>query len=230
MQARMRPVLLVTGFGPFPGVPFNVSAAVVDYLASRATCTPVALHTAVLPTHWRDGPAIAASKMREVQPDAVIHFGVSGRADGFQFETRAYNQCAKLADCAGASASGFYLRRSGPPMLRATLASSTLIRRLRLVGLPAYHSSDAGRYLCNAVLYSSLHEAESLPERDRPLVGFIHIPALPSPSDNHGASEFGWPGLRRGAVEILHGVASSLRAPAHRTGRARPNRLRTSSI
>jgi pyrrolidone-carboxylate peptidase len=102
--------------------------------------------------------------------------------------------------------------------------------RLRLAGLPVYHSSDAGRYLCNATLYSSLHEALSLPERDRPQVGFIHIPALPSASNNSEAGRFGWPELQRGAVEILHGLASSLRTPAHRTGRARPNRIRTGSI
>lgn len=230
MRARMRPVLLITGFGPFPGVPFNVSAALVDYLASSAARIQAELHTAILPTHWRDGPAIAALKMREVRPDAVIHFGVSRRAGGFQFETRAYNQCARLADCAGTSADGFYLRRRGPPVLRVTLASSVLMCRLRLAGLPVYHSSDAGRYLCNATLYSSLHEALSLPERDRPQVGFIHIPALPSASNNSEAGRFGWPELQRGAVEILHGLASSLRTPAHRTGRAAPNRIKAGSI
>jgi pyroglutamyl-peptidase len=226
----MRPILLVTGFGPFPGVPFNVSAALVDYLASAAARIPAEVHTAILPTHWRDGPAIAASKIREVRPDAVVHFGVSRRACGFQFETRAYNQCARLTDCAGTSAPGFYLRRSGPPVLRATLAASRLMQRLRLAGLPAYNSSDAGRYLCNATLYSSLHKALSLPETNRPQVGFIHIPALPTTSQTPETGVFGWLELQRGAVEILHGLASTLRTRTHRTGRARPNRIKAGSI
>lgn len=230
MRARMRPVLLVTGFGPFPGVPFNISAALVDYLTSRPACPQMELHTAILPTHWREGPAIAVTRIRELLPDAVIHFGVSRHADGFQFEARAYNQCANLADCAGTFASGFYLRRNGPPMLHTTLATATLIRRLRLAGLPASHSGDAGRYLCNALLYSSLLVAEALPERNRPLVGFIHIPALPGVSETLATGGFGWPDLQRGAVEILQGVASALQTSAHRTGRAGPNRIKAGSI
>ena len=36
MRGKSRPILLVTGFGPFPGVPFNVSAKLAEYLALDA--------------------------------------------------------------------------------------------------------------------------------------------------------------------------------------------------
>ena len=227
---RTRPVLLVTGFGPFPGVPFNVSAPLVEYLASEAEGIPAELHTAILPTHWRDGPAIVASKIRELGPDAVLHFGVSRHASGFQFETIAYNQCANIVDCAGMPAQGFYFRRGGPPSMRSTLPISDLAFRLRLAGLPAYASRDAGRYLCNATLYNSLHEAQLTSKKRAPLVGFIHIPALSAASLHDEQTDFGWREMQRGAVEILRRLAATLRASKHTSGRQSPNRINTGSI
>lgn len=226
----VRPVLLVTGFGPFPGVPFNISAVLCENIATIMKNYRAELHSVVLPTHWRDGPAIAAAKIREMKPDAVVHFGVSRAAGGFQFETRAYNQCAVTADCTGKSAQSFYFRRGGPPLLQATLPVTSLIRRLRLRGLPAQISRDAGRYLCNATLYNSLHEAHLTPEHARPLVGFVHIPALPAASMYETSGHFGWAHLQRGAVELLHGLIRSLRKRAYATGHRRSNRINISSI
>jgi pyrrolidone-carboxylate peptidase len=44
-------------------------------------------------------------------------------------------------------------------MLTATYPAARLVQRLRMEGLPAQLSADAGRYLCNAVLFESLHLA-----------------------------------------------------------------------
>ena len=49
-----------------------------------------------------------------------------------------------------------------------------LLARMRAAGLPAHLSSDAGRYLCNAVLFHALtlHAGSRMPGQ----AGFIHIP------------------------------------------------------
>ncbi|MBX2806789.1 MAG: pyroglutamyl-peptidase I [Hyphomicrobiales bacterium] len=221
MSGRPGPLVLVTGFGPFPGVAFNVSSALVDDLASRTATIPAQLHTISLPTHWRDGPAMVAAKLNGLKPDAIVHFGVSRQAAGFQFETIAYNHCARIADCAGNSAAGFYIRRGGPPYLTATLPIKAMMQRLRLAGLPASLSKDAGRYLCNATLFNSLYQAQRLPGHARPPVGFVHIPALPRGALGDTDLAFGWPELRKGAAEILRALIQSLRSPALTTGRQR---------
>ena len=85
--------VLVTGFGPFPEVPFNASATLVAALAEtmRIAEPRARLFTAMLPTDWRQAPAEAMALIDRLRPDVVLHFGVSGRAEGFEIETRAVN-------------------------------------------------------------------------------------------------------------------------------------------
>jgi pyroglutamyl-peptidase len=52
-----------------------------------------------------------------------------------------------------------------------------LPQRLRAAGIPASHSYSAGTYLCNHLLYSSLHRVGGDPQRLK--AGFIHIPLTP---------------------------------------------------
>jgi pyroglutamyl-peptidase len=98
-----RPCVLVTGFGPFPGVPVNASATLVTALreVSQFSDAFVRLHTAILPTDWREAPAQARALIEELAPDAVLHFGVSARVSDFQIETRAYKFRRSRPDCAG---------------------------------------------------------------------------------------------------------------------------------
>jgi pyroglutamyl-peptidase len=220
-----RPRLLVSGFGPFPGIPFNASAELASSLAqmpeiggSQAVC-----HAGLLPTAWQGGPEQAARLIRELEPDAIVHFGVSSAATGFQIETRAVNATRADADCEGCLPSGFYVRRGGPPVLAATLPTGLIFRRLKQAGVPVAMSQDAGRYLCNAVLYQSLLLARSLP--NPPLTGFIHIPALP-PESGDPAVRRQWAELRRGFPVILRAVSEAVRSARQRSGAARPNRLR----
>ena len=196
--------LAMTAFGPFPGVPFNASERLIEELAAthlRAVPAPL-IATAVLPTDWRRAFAQLRAFVAHTRPDVLVHFGVSSRAHGFVIETRAFNQTSLRADCSGAFAEARYVRaNAGGPRI-ATLPAGLLVRRLRLGGIPARLSTDAGRYLCNAVLFESLVLAEAA--RSAPLVGLIHIPPLSPPESKAGlANGFGWDQLRRGSAIIL---------------------------
>src|SRR5262245_54023427 len=95
-----RPRILVTGFGPFPGFAENPSAWLVETLAAREA-PHTALDARILTTAW-DDVALMPRLYRSLQPHAMIHFGVSGRAKAFHIEASAHNRVARRADARGA--------------------------------------------------------------------------------------------------------------------------------
>jgi pyroglutamyl-peptidase len=168
--------ILLTGFGPFPGVVVNASAALVARVAisARRRWPEVVFHTATLPTEWARGPKRARMIIARTQPDIILHFGVSGRASGFVIETRSANQCVAEADGAGHLPPLALLETDGPKLRRVTLPVADIVARLKLAALPVSTSDDAGSYLCNAVLFQSLGLTEGTASC---MAGFIHIPA-----------------------------------------------------
>jgi pyroglutamyl-peptidase len=211
--------ILVTGFGPFPGVPFNASSALAEHLAAApARSVPrVMINSATLPTDWRRAAMMSRRLAERFDPDVILHFGVSRRCTGFEVETQAHNLASPFLDQAGCTPLGRTVRRGAPPKLKTNLPAPLLVQRLRLAGLPAALSVDAGRYICNAVLYETL-----LHVRDRkpaPLVGFIHIPALPAASGNgaFGDAARAWRELKAGA-EIIVRSTVPLAMAARRRG------------
>ena len=89
--------VLITGFGPFPGAPFNPSALLVKALARRRrpALADIELTTHVFATSYaavdRDLPKLLAQK-----PDVVLLFGFAGRRRHLCIETRARNAVTLL--------------------------------------------------------------------------------------------------------------------------------------
>lgn len=168
--------VLLTGFGPFPGIPVNASGLLATRLATaaRAHFPGVDFATAQLPTEWTQGPRRARAAIMRVKPTLIIHFGVSQRAQGFVIERQGVNACCAEPDGAGSMPLADLLDPSGPKTRKATLPVATIARDLKALGLPVALSSDAGAYLCNAVLFHSLAMAKNGDHAAR--VGFVHIP------------------------------------------------------
>jgi len=171
-----RQVILLTGFGPFPGVPTNASAELVPRLAEVAArrLTGYRVVSEILPTEWAAGPQCLLDILREHKPALAVHFGVSSRADGFAVEMRGHNACSSLADAAGLTPASRCIVPEGPDVLPATLPVHYIVRQLRQRGFPAGLSRDAGGYLCNSLLYHSLEFGRRHLAGSR--AGFIHIP------------------------------------------------------
>src|SRR6516164_5224341 len=89
--------VVLAGFGPFPGVPFNPSAVLVGALARRRrpALADVICSIHVFATRYaavdRDLPKLFAE-----QPDLVLIFGVAGRRRHLCIETRARNALSVL--------------------------------------------------------------------------------------------------------------------------------------
>lgn len=201
-----RPTVLLTGFGPFPGVRRNASASLVKWLSFKAQialphCRFVA---AVLPTEWTRAPRILAELYERHDPALALHFGVATNMRGFRIETEARNFCRMSPDAAGSLPVLNRVFEDGAPALPVTIAVTSIARHLEAQGYNAALSDDAGGYLCNAVLYHSISEARDRGGRCK--VGFIHVPADAKLRDTVGYAV-------PGAVEILK-VALDARSPA----------------
>jgi pyroglutamyl-peptidase len=210
---RDRPLILLTGFGPFPGAPRNASSLLTAELAQLAArrMPGYVVHAETLPTEWRAGPDRLSALFDEYAPAVVLHFGVSHRARGFVVETRAHNICRPFGDACGEAPAGICLADDGPGELAATLPTGLIVERLRRMGLPVQLSRDAGGYLCNAILYHSLQRARRDASGMGPRRGFIHIPDRLSPdSASRGggtrrasACQLDWQDALQGGLEIM---------------------------
>jgi len=208
------PKLLVTGFGPFPGAPENPTERLMDRLSGEApeSFGAGALRMLVLPTDYRRSWAMLRRHYARFDPDIVVHFGLSRRAEALHVERRATRRCsADRPDAAGYSPPSGAIRRSGPEELAATLPVDAMVGALNEAGYPAVLSDDAGDYVCNATLYRSLLAAAAGQAR---LVGFIHVPPIDGTAWSVdrlvGAGEI----VLRAACAGWHGHTGRLRAAA----------------
>lgn len=211
MNNLSRPTILLTGFGPFPGVPVNASWAVVQALAPRAARAFPGFHVRheMLSTEWYGGTQRIVALLEETRPVLAVHFGVSSRASGFVLEARGVNERSAVEDACGHTPErGDCLMGDGPESLDASLPLALIAHRLRAKGLPVKHSRDAGRYLCNAALYHSLDTGrrQGWPMRS----GFIHLPTAIGKRHHEGDSKLTMAQAVSGGLEI---IAASLGRP-----------------
>lgn len=168
----------MTGFGPFPGLPENPSAALVTRLDDRwcgqAAPGGLVIETHILPTEYRAVLDWVERELSAHAPDILLMFGYSSIADRLKIEARASNQCAPhLADAAG-----FYPDTPVDPLshLAATLPLDALSADLDDAGIEHVISDDCGEYVCNHIFY---RVQEAIARLAAPtLSGFLHLPPV----------------------------------------------------
>lgn len=169
--------VLVVGFGPFPGAPRNPSAGLVRALGRwrRPALADRRIVTAVLPTNYLAVRTELPKLLQAHDPDAVLFFGLASRARFLRIERRAVNATAGFyPDAARTKSATRAFMPGSPSELPVRADVLRLAAAARMAGIDARLSRDAGRYICNAALYRTLHTAR---ENNRPrLVAFAHIP------------------------------------------------------
>lgn len=163
--------VLITGFGPFPGMPRNPTAALALRLARLRLPALAGLRREplILPTEWR-ALDLLKERLAADPPDGVLMLGIAGRRRALNVEIRAMN-AARGLDAAGHRPAS-RVSPSGPPVRSLVSRAPALVHALRRARLPAQTSRDAGRYLCNAAYYTAL---DLLKARGVPVV-FVHLP------------------------------------------------------
>jgi len=170
--------ILVTGFGPFPGAPFNPTGPLAQRLARlRRLClasTKIVPH--IFPTSYaavdRDLPKLIAKH----KPDALLMFGLAPRVRALRIETRARNAVSLLPDAGGIALRRLTIAAGGPAALAMPAPARRLLAAVRAASVPATLSRDAGRYLCN---YLCWRATEAAGKKGGPQVAaFIHVPKV----------------------------------------------------
>jgi len=170
--------ILVTGFGPFPGAPYNPTQPLVARLLRlrRPAFTEVEFSGHIFPVTYKAVDRELPLVLAEHRPHALLMFGLASRTAHVRIETRARNAVTMLwPDAAqtrsrkGSIAGGADAKMFGPH-------TAKLLRAAVGTGLDARASRDAGSYLCN---YLSWRAIEALDADSGPrLAAFVHIPLL----------------------------------------------------
>jgi pyroglutamyl-peptidase len=170
--------ILLTGFGPFPGAPYNPTQPLVARLTRlrRPALTDVELSSHIFPVTYNAVDRQLPLALKTHRPHALLMFGLASRTPYLRIETRARNAVTMLwPDAAqtrvrkGSIADGADAQRFGPHTAR-------LLRAAKGSGIDARASRDAGSYLCN---YLSWRAIEAVNGNNAPrLAAFVHIPPL----------------------------------------------------
>ena len=177
MSEKLR--ILITGFGPFPGAPFNPTESLVARLVQlrRPVLSDVDLSGHIFPvTYWNvdhDLPDLLARH----RPQALLMFGLASRTSYVRVETRARNAVTMLwRDAEHAPIRKRFIAK-GADTLMFGAHTAKLLRAAVGAGIDARASRNAGSYLCN---YLSWRAIEATRGASGPrLAAFVHIPLLP---------------------------------------------------
>jgi pyroglutamyl-peptidase len=170
--------ILVTGFGPFPGAPFNPTMPLVERLTElrRPALDDVALTGHIFHVTYQTVDRELPELIAKLRPQALLMFGLASRTNYLRIEARARNAVSThLPDADGNRAQSASIvhaadaRHFGPH-------SASLLRAARATGIDARLSRDAGAYLCNYLSWRAI-EATQKPEGPA-LAQFVHVPLL----------------------------------------------------
>ncbi|WP_298104144.1 pyroglutamyl-peptidase I [Bradyrhizobium sp.] len=171
--------IIVTGFGPFPGAPFNPTEPLIARLLRlrRPSLSDVDLVGHIFPVTYKDVDRELDEMLVSHRPHALLMFGLASRTAHVRIETRARNAITTLWPDAGrAKPRKGSIAGAGDAM---TFGPHTdrLLRVALATGIDARISRDAGSYLCN---YLSWRVIEATRRSGGPrLAAFVHIPLFP---------------------------------------------------
>jgi pyroglutamyl-peptidase len=169
--------VLITGFGRFPGAPFNPSGPLARAVGTRQRPAfgDIKRVVHIFETSYAAVDRELPKLLTQHKPDIVLMFGLAGRTPHVRIETRARNAMSTLFP----DVTGFRPDEREIAPGKATQQGSApftlLLAASRRARLRSKLSRDAGRYLCNYTYWRALEASRS----GTPLAQFIHIPWVP---------------------------------------------------
>jgi pyroglutamyl-peptidase len=198
--------LLLTGFEPFLNFPVNPTMQIVEELHGLEI-GGYKIHSEVLPVDFKKAGDMLLEHIEVYKPDAVISLGLAGGRSKITPERIAINVNDGASDNSGNVPVDEPIVAGGADGYFSTLPVREMVNSLKEVGLPAEISNSAGTYLCNHVMYRSLHLAN---EKQLDMkVGFLHIPASHELAIQHGRMpSWSHEDLKRGVVTCIEALGN----------------------
>jgi pyroglutamyl-peptidase len=181
MTAPVR--ILVTGFGPFPGAPYNPTQPLVARLLRlrRPALGGVELSGHIFPVTYAAVDRQLPMLLAQHRPQALLMFGLAARTPYLRIETRARNAVTTIWPDAehARPRKGSITREAGAMMFGPHTAK--LLRAALSSGIDARASRNAGSYLCNYLSWRAIEATAARHDREKAgprLAAFIHVPLL----------------------------------------------------
>ncbi|OHP73952.1 peptidase C15 [Rothia sp. HMSC062F03] len=203
----MANTLLLTYFGPFPGVPVNPTVALAEGAVRALNTARPDLRVVAreLPVSYDGSSAALRAALQEVQPDALISLGVAVGRDVVSLEQVAINlDSAGIEDNDGDRRCDEPIAPGGQEAYFSSLPVRASFERLRAAGEPVEISYTAGTYVCNHVFYEGQRISRelglSIP------AGFVHVPAICADGEEDADGEEATEGVELTAHRDAGGV------------------------
>jgi len=170
--------ILLTGFEPFSGYPFNTSWEVIRNLDETIVST-LRVKSVRLPVVWLDASQQLSYAAEKHRPRIIICFGMGTRT--IQLELTAKNERRLYPDEKGLFPKIVYIKPGGPDILPTKLPYQEILSKLKAQNVLCVTSNDAGGFLCNEVFYTCMTIAQ---ERGLRVAGLVHLPVVPPDSQD----------------------------------------------
>jgi pyroglutamyl-peptidase len=168
--------ILITGFGPFPGAPWNPTMPLVTRLLGlrRPAFEDVELSGHIFPVTYKAVDRELPELMAQRRPHVLLMFGLASRTRHLRIETRARNAVTMLWPDADQTRSptGRIVGGAGAKMFGPH--SARLLRAALATGIDARASRDAGSYLCNYLSWRAIEAARG--DNGLRAAAFVHVP------------------------------------------------------
>lgn len=167
--------ILVTGFDPFGKDTINPSIMVVNQLPDRMNNTEII--KLEIPTKFGESAKNVQEAIVKEQPDYVLHIGQAGGRSEITPERVAINiNDASLKDNAGNQPIDQPIVLNGEAAYFSTLPVKAMVQYMKKEGINASVSNTAGTFVCNHLMYQTLHFTSN--QYPHIKAGFIHIPFI----------------------------------------------------
>jgi pyroglutamyl-peptidase len=170
--------VLVTGFGPFPGAPFNPTITLVRRLTQlrRPALDDIELTGHIFHVAYQTIDDELPGLIERLRPRVLLMFGLADRTAYLRVETSARNAVSRRLDADGKLSRKGSIVSDGPDALFFGPHTAKLVRAALATGIDARPSGNAGSYLCN---YLSWRAIEATARLGGPrLASFIHVPLI----------------------------------------------------
>ena len=178
MKTNQKMRILITGFGPFPGAPYNPTMPLVKRLTQlrRPALSDVELTGHIFHVTYSTVDRELPELIVRHRPHALLMFGLADRTAHVRIETRARNAVTTLFPDADLNRARKGSIVSGADAMMFGSHTAKLLRAADGTGINVRASRDAGSYLCN---YLSWRAIEATDRDNGPaLAAFVHIPLL----------------------------------------------------
>lgn len=172
--------ILVTGFEPLKGYwKINSSWESVNILPDNIGGSEII--KLQVPLSFKKSSELLEKIIDEIRPDIVISVGQSGLSNGILMERIAVNlndTDTLVPDNDGDQPIDRKIANDGPDAYMSSLPVKAMAKALKAKGIPSSISDTAGTHLCNHVMYTVRHIAETKYKWMKS--GFIHVPRVMS--------------------------------------------------